>query len=345
MSGGPGPADADAASNFTDLSFRGLQSASDLDACAALTFEAFSEIARRHAAYVDLVRSPEHTRAVIGQMASSSDCVVVAGFGPPGDGEETEPIMVCCACIVCTSNTCFGVGPVAVSLKRHRQGYGAVLMKRVLQECEERAAAVANPGARSDQLSVRLVVDCWNVGAMRLYMRSGFAIQDMIVLVRWSRLDCVPASGDMKSGYTVGLLDFDQVEACRQLCLLTSGIDRLAELETLAAKSTAESPGAWVVRCEADGKIVAYGTELSLAGHACATCLPALQTLLCTILQQMAREEVCFLVPTLYTDLVTWASTRQGARIMKTMALMSYGSYLPLCETKHLGFYLPTCDF
>lgn len=264
---------------------------SDAEACGAIMFGAFADVAERHGfppdfpsaeAAIGLARSLIANPAVCGVVAEVHGRVVGSNFL-----SEADPIR--------------GVGPITVEPRAQGRGVGRALMHAVI----ERANGAAG---------IRLLQDGFNMGSLALYAALGFEVREPVVVMSGRPAE-PPAAGAATRPMTERDLD-----ACDALCQRVHGVSRRNELAD-AVRFLAP------MVAERDGRIAGYMTAPTfwIASHGVAETAADMTALLLGA-ARVDAEPLSFLLPTRQTELFGWC-LRQGLRAVKPMTLMTIGAY------------------
>jgi GNAT superfamily N-acetyltransferase len=260
---------------------------SDAEPCGRIFWEAFADIARRHAFSVE-PDSPEFTAfhanlmlsldGIVSVVAERDGMVIGSGFA-----DMRGPIA--------------GIGPVSVSPADQDAGTGRKLMKALL----ERTSGAAG---------VRLVQTAYHTRSLALYAKLGFAIREPL-----SVLQGVPLQRNMP-GLGTRPARLDDVPACDAICRRVHGHDRSGELQGAIAAGTARI-------VERPNRITGYATGLGYGWHAVAESNEDLQAL---IAAAEAFVGLGILVPSRNTALLRWCLDN-GLRLVQQSTLMTIGLY------------------
>lgn len=275
----------------------------DADACARICFDAFTAIGERFGLPPDFP-SPAYARAVIDSMIAN----------PPVFGVVAERNgQVLGSSFLDERDAVRGVGPVSVDPPEQGGGVGRRLMEAVLER-----------GGDAD--SVRLLQDAHNPVSLSLYASLGFEVKEPVALLRGRPRNRPPNDVEVR------LLRPDEMEACSELCLAVHGFHRKNGL----ASAFEHFHPVVAIR---DGRVVAYASTLVAwpIAHGVAETDADMHAL---ILGGAAtgRGPMSFLVPT-RSELFAWA-VREGFRTVKSMNLMSVGSY-----QEPLGSWFPSVGY
>ncbi|MEG4280710.1 GNAT family N-acetyltransferase [Microcoleus sp. MON1_C1] len=263
---------------------------SDIDVCAAITYEAFKDISDRHQFPTDfptldfateitglLIESP----VFFGIVAESESAVVGCGFM-----DERSPIR--------------GIGPVSVDRTFQGRGTGREIMKALLERGQ-------------DAVGIRLVQESFNMASLSLYASLGFEVKEPFVLME-GKFRSQP-----QHGFEVRPMASEDVEECAALCKKLCGCDRTSEIEDAL---NYYSP---FVACK-QGRIVAYTCAVSALGHSVAQTEADMQALLLGAAAYSSEELLSFHLPLRYASLFRWC-LQEGLRALKPMAVMAVGEY------------------
>jgi predicted N-acetyltransferase YhbS len=265
--------------------------ASDIDACARINYEAFKDISDRHHFPTDFPTLEFSTYVIdlfikhplfFNIVAESEGAVVGCGFM-----DERNPIR--------------GIGPVSVDRTFQGRGAGRQMMKALLERGKE-------------ALGFRLVHESFNMASLSLYASLGFEVKEPFVLLE-GKFRSQP-----ESGVEVRPMASEDIGECAALCEKLYGCDRSADIEYALM---AFSP---FVACQ-DGRIVAYTCSLSAFSHSLAETETDMQALFLGANALIAAEvQFSFHVPLRYASLFRWC-LQEGLRAIKPMSVMSVGEY------------------
>ena len=263
----------------------------DAPACGRIIYEAFKEIAERHAfppdfpsveAGVQLAHHFSRHPEVYGVVVERGGRVVGSNFL-----DERSVIR--------------GVGPITVEPACQQGGVGRRLMDAVLER-------------GSEAEGIRLVQDAFNMASYSLYTSLGFDAKEPLILMQGK-----PTSGP-RDGYTVRPLQTEDLDACSALCTEVHGLARTGEVRDALSvlKPFAAFRG---------GSLRAYASAVTFwpLNHAVAETEEDLQALLLGAAAAVA-EPLSFLVPTRRSGFFRWC-LREGFRSVKPMTLMALGRY------------------
>lgn len=261
----------------------------DLQACAAICYDAFKGINDRHGFPPDfpsvdvavglmgMVLNSPHVYGVVAEAAGGR--VVGSNFLWEGD-------------------VIAGVGPITVAADA-QGGVGRRLMENVLARARERQA-----------VGVRLVQAAFNTTSLSLYTKLGFDVREPLACLQGQPVrQQVP-------GYTVRPATAADIEACGDVCRRVHGHDRRGELAAAVGQDTAR-----VV--EHGGRVAGYATDIGFIGHAVAMDNAGLMALI------GAAERFNgpgFLLPSRNGEVFRWCLAH-GLRVVQPMTLMSLGLY------------------
>lgn len=262
--------------------------AADVEACATICHEAFSQVNARHGfppeiaqreTALGLMRMLLSNESIFGVVAESGGKVVGSNFIFPG--------------------TIGGIGPITIDPKVQEQGIGKMLMQRVIEHADE----IRMPG-------VRLVQSAFNGRSMSLYTKLGFDVREPLICMNGKPI------GAEVPGHTVRKAEETDIDRCVELCQRIHGHDRRGELPPAIAQKTA-------LVVQRGGKITGYVTDLGFFGHAVAEQNSDLMAL---ISAAPAIGGAGFLLPTRNGELFRWCLAR-GLRYVEPLTLMSRGLY------------------
>jgi len=265
----------------------------DADACARITYEAFSRVQQPHGfpgdfptleAAAQLTTIFSAHPAIWGVVAEADGRIVGLNFL-----DERGPIT--------------GVGPISVDPEAQGRGVGRRLMEAVMER-----------GARAR--GVRLLQDAFNLQSLSLYASLGFEVTDPVVVMGGT-----PRSGP-PAGIEVRPLEEEDLEECERLCVAVHGFERTAELRD-ALHVPAFSPFVAI----RDGRITAYTTTLTFfqAAYGVAETEDDMRALIAGALAA-GDAPASFLLPTRQAGLFRWC-LGEGLHAVKPMTYMSAGEY------------------
>jgi predicted N-acetyltransferase YhbS len=259
----------------------------DAEACGRIFYDAFVDIAHRHAFPVE-PDSPEFTAFHAELMLSLEGiaCVVAERDGKVVGSGFAD-----------LRGSIAGIGPVSVDPAYQDAGAGRRLMAALL----ERAHGAAG---------VRLVQTACHYRSLALYAKLGFVVREPLSVLQGEAIRrSVPGLG-------VRPARPQDVPACDALCRRVHGHDRSAELQGAIAAGTAR-----VV--ERPDRISGYATGFGYGWHALAEGNEDLQALLASA---EAFVGVGILVPSRNAGLLAWCLDN-GLRLVQQSTLMTDGLY------------------
>lgn len=260
---------------------------SDAEACGRIFYDAFADIARRHAFAVE-PDSPEFTAFHANLMLSLDGIVcVVAERGGTVVGSGFADMRGRIA----------GIGPVSVSPAEQDAGTGRHLMEALLERTRSAAG-------------VRLVQTAYHARSLALYAKLGFVVREPLSVLQGPPLQqSIPGLGTRPA-------QLDDVPACDALCRRIHGHERGGELQGAIAAGTAR-----VV--QRPDRISGYATGLGYGWHAVAEGNEDLQAL---IAAAEAFVGLGILVPSRNAALLRWCLDN-GLRLVQQSTLMTIGLY------------------
>ncbi|NJM62037.1 MAG: GNAT family N-acetyltransferase [Oscillatoriales cyanobacterium RU_3_3] len=264
--------------------------ASDIDACARINYEAFKDISDRHQFPTDFP-TLEFSNYIIGLFVESPQFFDIVA--------ESEGAVVGCA-FMDERNPIRGIGPVSVDRTFQGRGAGRAMMKALLERGQN---------ARG----LRLVHESFNMASLSLYASEGFEVKEPFVLLE-GKFRSRP-----ESGVEVRPMASEDVGECAALCEKLYGCDRTCDIELAL---DADDP---FVACK-DGRIVAYTCAISAINHSVGETEADMQALLLGATALSAAERVSFHLPVRYASLFRWC-LQEGLRALKPMSVMSVGDY------------------
>jgi GNAT superfamily N-acetyltransferase len=270
----------------TDLHIRDA-GPGDAGACGRIFYDAFADIAHRHAFTVE-PDSPEFTAfhadlmlsqdGIVGVVAERDGTITGSGFA-----DARGPIA--------------GIGPVTVDPADQDAGTGRRLMEALLERT--RGAA-----------GVRLVQTAYHARSLALYAKLGFAVREPLSVLQGTPLQ------RSTRGLAVRPARPDDVPACDALCRRVHGHDRSDELQGAIAAGTARL-------VERPDRISGYATGFGYGWHAVAEGNEDLQAL---IASAEAFAGLGILVPSRNAALLRWCLDN-GLRLVQQSTLMTVGLY------------------
>jgi predicted N-acetyltransferase YhbS len=263
-------------------------SRADAEACGAICYEAFRQIAEAHGS-VPTFASGAVAAAFIAASAGPGFYGVVAEL----DGRLVG------SCFVDERSVISAIGPITVDPVAQNRTIGRQLMRHVMDRAEAKGV-----------VGVRLVQAAYHNRSLSLYTKLGFAAREPLSAIAGDAIDVA------FPGYTVRDATEADAGACKGLCFKVHGFDRGDEVMDAIGRG-----GAFVV--ERGGRITGYATGFSYAGHAVAAANDDLKAL---IGSGRVQPGVKFLVPTRNYELFRWCLD-QGFRVLEPMTLMSIGLY------------------
>lgn len=261
----------------------------DVEACAKICFEAFSNIAAEHNFPPDLP-APEVATDVLSYMFPHPlfFCVVA----------EEDGKIIGSNCLD-ERNPIAGVGPITIDPKAQNHTVGRQLMHAVLGRAAERNFA-----------GTRLIQAAYHNRSLSLYAKLGFVVREPLACMQGPAIQRPP------SGHHVRPAQRSDLPACNLLCMRVHGHHRSGELE-----ESIEAGTALVV--EFQGRITAYASSLAFFGHAVAESNHDLQAMIASATK---FEGPGILVPTRNATLFRWCLEHR-LRVVQPMTLMTLGLY------------------
>jgi predicted N-acetyltransferase YhbS len=273
---------------MSDIKIRPVAPA-DKPSCGRILFEAFQDIADRHAFPRDFA-TPEIASVVMDFLIDSCFGVVAER-----DGEilgsnflkEGDPVVA--------------VGPISVDPQLQESGVGRRLMQAVIDRGR-------------DATGIRLVQDAFNRTSMALYASMGFDVREPLVLLSGAPASSPPADIEVRP-----LVESD-IDPCSELCERVCGVMRTQELRAALGRLAAFV----AIR---EGRVTAYATTLEFwpAAHGVAESDRDLQALLLGAASARGRP-ISLILPSRQAELFRFCLA-EGLRILKPMTLMSMGPY------------------
>lgn len=259
----------------------------DVDACAAILYQAFFEIAQQHSFEPDFP-TPDFPKMIVASMVDSPEhfAVVAEGEGRILGSNflsELGPIRA--------------VGPLSVEPGLQGRQVGRQLMEAVMERGREA------PG-------IRLVQDSFNSASLSLYAKLGFEVQEPLALMAGV------LSSQPRPDTIVRPLQETDLKDCAELCRRVHGWSREGEIKALP-------PFVQPLVALREGRITAYCSAPSFwpLNHGMAETDWDLQDLLAGF-----GDTLSFLLPIRQASLFKWC-LKSGLRVQKTMNLMSLGEY------------------
>ncbi|HEY3777927.1 MAG TPA: GNAT family N-acetyltransferase [Rhizomicrobium sp.] len=264
-------------------------SADDVPECGHICYNAFAAIAEAHN-FVPDFPNVEVAMRLLGALIGSPG---VYGVVAEQDGRIVG------SNFLHEQDAVTGVGPITIGPTSQNHGFGARLMRAVL----ERAAAKSSP-------SVRLVQAGYHCRSLSLYSKLGFEVRE--------HLSCFQGSPIRRSlaGHPVRAAAEADLEACNALCMHVHGAHRGGGLQA------AMKQGAVRV-VERGGRITGYATGITFFGHAVGESTDDVKAL---IAAADAFGGPGFLVPSRNGELMRWCLANR-LRVTQPMTLMSMGLY------------------
>lgn len=261
----------------------------DVEACARISFEAFTKINTQHGFPPDFP-SIEFPIRVLSMMFSHPRffCVVA----------EQEGRIIGSNCLD-ERNPITGVGPITIDPAIQNRSVGRLLMRAVMDRNTERKFA-----------GIRLVQAAFHGRSLSLYAKLGFIVREPLACMQG------PAIGKPQTGYRVRPAEAQDAAACNELCVRVHGHDRAGELHDALQQGTA-------VVAEFGGRITAYASSVADFGHAVGETNRDLQALLA---EAPEFHGPGILVPTRNAGLFRWC-LENGLRVTQPLTLMTIGLY------------------
>jgi predicted N-acetyltransferase YhbS len=278
----------DAQTGSNAITVRGF-TAADIDACAAIGFEAHTAVSRRHG-FPSEQPSIEFSRRLLKMKVEDPNA---RGFVAEQEGRALGSVFL----NAFPGSGISAVGPLTVA-PAAPNGTGRRLLKQVLEDAAAQGAA-----------SVRLVQSPAHLGSLALYTKLGFDVREPLVLVSDAP---VGATGAARLRPATAA----DVPACLDLAQALTRVARGHELEQAIAQNTAA-----VV--ESGGTITGYSTGIGLRGHAVARTNADMQVLISATPRLPGPG---FFVPIRNTELLRWL-LQGGAKMQWPANLMSLGSF------------------
>ena len=263
--------------------------ASDIEPCAEICYNAFTTINKHHNFPPDFP-SASVAKELLAFMFSHPKCYcVVAEQGGKIIGSNCLDERTAIA----------GIGPITVDPSAQNSGAGRHLMLAVM----DRVAAQKFSG-------MRLVQAAFHSRSMCLYAKLGFDIREPLVVMQGPPIERVAGA------YTVRKATLADLDACDELCRRIHGHDRSGEMSDAINAGTA-------MLAERNGRLTACTSIIGFFGFAVAESNSDLQAL---IAAAEAFAGPGFLLPTRNTELFRWC-LHHGLRVVEPMTLMSSGLY------------------
>lgn len=263
----------------------------DIEACGRILYEAFKDIAERHAFLPDFPNVEGAINVIQGLIEDSSNFGVVA---------EHEGQLVG-SCFLSEKDPIRAVGPISVEPRYQGCGIGRRLMEAVIERGQGGAG-------------MRLTQDAFNATSMSLYASLGFEVKEPLVLMEGT------CRGELPSGVEVRPMQETDVSGCTELCARIYGAGRIHDLQSIPPMIIP------IVALRA-GRIVAYATGLNFwpLNHAVAEREEDMQALLLGA-RTVGVEPLSFLLPVRQAGLFRWC-LNHGLRVRKPLTLMALGEY------------------
>jgi len=263
--------------------------ASDADACGAICYQAFKDIADQHNFPPDFP-TPEIAVGLMNFIFSNN---TVYSIVAEMDGEIVGSNFLWEETLIA------GIGPITIKPMAQNAAVGRKLMEGVLQRVHDQGLA-----------GVRLVQAAYHNRSLSLYAKLGFDIKEPLAVLQG------PALGIRFPSFEVRQATEADLDSCNQLCLKVHGIDRRRELFGSIKGGTAS-----VV--EYNGKITGYTTQVGFFGHTVAETNNELKAL---IGAATGFSGPGFLLPSRNTEVLRWCLSN-GLRVVQPMTLMTKGLY------------------
>ncbi len=263
--------------------------ASDVEACGRIFYDAFASIANDHNLPVE-PGSPDFTRFAIGNM--------LANPGFTGLVAQRAGDVLGCA-FVDERGIIAGIGPVVVDPQAQDDSVGRTLMEALLRRERDRGVA-----------GVRLVQTAYHYRSLALYAKLGFSVREPLSVLQG------PAPALSLPGFGVRAAREADLAACRELCVRVHGHDRDGELRDAVATGSAS-----VV--ERPGRISGYATGFGYGWHAVGE---TNEDLIALLGSAEAFIGLGVIVPSRNTELLGWCLAH-GLRIVQQSTLMTLGLY------------------
>jgi len=261
----------------------------DAEACGRVFWEAFADLARRHA-FPTEPDSPEFT----GEMAA----MWLSHPGFAGLVAEGDDGLVGCA-FVDERDPIRGIGPVCVAPAAQDAGVGRALMEALQARCRDQGA----PG-------VRLVQTAYHYRSLALYAKLGYQVREPI-----SVLAGQPPAVSLTAREVRPALAAD-LPACDDLCRAVHGHTRGGALRDAVAMGMA-------VLVESGGAVTGYATGLGYGFHAVGRQTEDLQALIGSCPRILGLG---ILIPSRDAALLGWC-LEHGLRLVQQSTLMTLGAY------------------
>lgn len=276
----------------------------DVETCARIAYAAHSTVAAAHNVPCEHP-SAEFSVGLIGNKVKDTNAVgFVAERGSTVLGSNflnffpPTPVAV--------------IGPLTVDPAAEGEGAGRLLMEAALATARERGMG-----------RVRLVQSPSHLRSLALYIKSGFALREPLVLCGGA----LPR--ETIDGCSVRTATMKDLGACGRLCESTHGFARDGELTADIERGVANV-------AERSGQITGYMTALGFRGHAVAETTDDLKALICGA---AAIAGPGFFVPVRNTELLSWLLAH-GFEARWPAALMTKGPY-----EEPRGAFLPSIAF
>lgn len=260
----------------------------DIEACGAICFDAFAQIAERHGFNPDFPNAEIPTGLLSALNSHPGFYAVVA---------EAEGRIVG-SNFVDERGPVGGIGPVTVALQEQDNGIGRQLMEDVIKRADE------------NNRPLRLTQAAYHARSLSLYAKLGFQVRDALCVMRGELPDTMPP------GRTVRPATSDDLEACSALCKKVHAHDRDGELADAIAQGSA-------MLVEHNGEISGYCTLLGYFGHAVAESNDDLKAL---IAAYDSINGPGFLLPARNDEVMQWC-LENGMQLVHVATLMSRGDY------------------
>ncbi|GGY12347.1 GNAT family N-acetyltransferase [Streptomyces djakartensis] len=273
---------------IVDLTLR-PGTADDAAECGRICYEAFADIAGKHAFPPDFPSPDVGVALIEGALTHPGFYSVVAEL----DGR------ILGSNFLDERSAVVGVGPVTVDPTVQNAGVGRRLMLDVMDRAVERGA----PG-------IRLLQTGYHNRSFSLYVSLGFAYRTTMACVQG------PPIRRAMPGFAVREATDADLGACNDVCRQVHGVDRGGEVADALKQGTAR-----VV--ERAGRVTGYATDLAFFAHAVGETTPDLQALIAAA-PRFGGPGI--LVPASDSVLLKWCLSN-GLKVVQLMSLMTIGLY------------------
>lgn len=295
----------------------------DVEVLADLVFASFRQVADKHHAYTFTGSSRERSRAIVAEAVAAGHVVALIATNSEGVAEGF-------AALLALSTSTFMLDTVAVAVGSQCKGSGRQIVEAAIAQAISQATSQGHEG---DDCEVRLLVDSYNMPALALYSRCGFAVTGTVAVLELPA-DTRKAGQEEESAFCVRSMSVADVEECTALARRLASLDAAGELAGHLAEAA--------VVLGSSGRVVGYCSRPMITGHLVCEDKAAAMALLGWMGRQAASpgEARQLVVPLQqYPDLAQWM-LGSGWRAVKTLLQMSHGRCGQIDPT---AVYFPMC--